>query len=64
MANQGQERDEISSRVTALEMDRQRLLRRSKEVETVLSAALWSGKEGGTSLDIEEAVKHSYMVSE
>lgn len=39
-----QEKDELNNKAMALEMERQRLSRRSKEVEAALSDALWSGK--------------------
>jgi hypothetical protein len=39
-----QEKDEWNNKAQALEMERQRLTRRAKEVEAALSDALWSGK--------------------
>jgi hypothetical protein len=49
--SQQQERDELNGKVMALEVEKQRLMRRAKEVETALSEALWSGKATSTKED-------------
>jgi hypothetical protein len=50
----------VAVKVAALEMERQRLSRRAKEIEAALSEAMWGGKEK-TNLIKDETPKYSYL---
>lgn len=60
LESQGRERDEWANKVASLEMERQRLARRAKEIEAALSEAMWGGKEK-TNLTRDETPKYAYL---
>lgn len=60
LSQQIQEKDELNNKAMALEMERQRLSRRSKEIESALSDALWSGK---TTVSVVEKKVSSMIIA-